>query len=134
MTTAALAERLRGPRGRNLSSPPSEGKRVLPDQHFELYERINIGVAVAAADGLFVPTVFDADHKSLGAIAAATRALAGRARAGELTPPELAGGTFTVSNLGMYGIATSRRSSIHLKQQFWRWARCVPSRWSRTEH
>ena len=71
---------------------------------FELYERVNVGVAVATEDALLVPTVFDADTKSLGQIASETRALAERAREGKLAPPELAGGTFTVSNLGMYGI------------------------------
>ena len=76
------------------------------DGRFELYSRVNVGVAVAAQDSLVVPTVFDADHKSLTAIAAATRALAGRVRDGSITPPELSGGTFTVSNLGMYGITS----------------------------
>jgi pyruvate dehydrogenase E2 component (dihydrolipoyllysine-residue acetyltransferase) len=51
-----------------------------------------------------VATVFDADEKSLGEIARETRALAERVRAGTITPPELGGGTFTVSNLGMYGV------------------------------
>jgi pyruvate dehydrogenase E2 component (dihydrolipoamide acetyltransferase) len=51
-----------------------------------------------------VPTVFDADLKSLGEIARETRALAARVREGTITPPELSGGTFTVSNLGMYGV------------------------------
>jgi pyruvate dehydrogenase E2 component (dihydrolipoamide acetyltransferase) len=74
------------------------------DGHLELHERINIGVAVAAHDALIVPTVFDADEKSLGEIARETRALAERVRAGTITPPELGGGTFTVSNLGMYGV------------------------------
>jgi pyruvate dehydrogenase E2 component (dihydrolipoyllysine-residue acetyltransferase) len=55
-------------------------------------------------DALVVPTVFDADLKSLGEIARETRALAERVRAGTITPPELGGGTFTVSNLGMYGV------------------------------
>ncbi len=74
------------------------------DGHLQLYSRINVGVAVAAEDALVVPTVFDADEKSLGEIARETRALAERVRAGTITPPELGGGTFTVSNLGMYGI------------------------------
>ena len=74
------------------------------DGHFELYERVNIGVAVAAQDALVVPTVFDADRKTLREIAAETRALAARVREGSVTPPELSGGTFTVSNLGMYGV------------------------------
>jgi pyruvate dehydrogenase E2 component (dihydrolipoamide acetyltransferase) len=63
-----------------------------------------VGVAVAANDALVVPTVFDADKKSLGEISRTVRSLATKVRDGEITPPELSGGTFTVSNLGMYGI------------------------------
>ena len=74
------------------------------DGRFELYSRVNVGVAVAARDALVVPTVFDADQKGLGQIAAESRALAERVRSGEITPPELSGATFTVSNLGMFGI------------------------------
>ncbi|HKE78997.1 MAG TPA: dihydrolipoamide acetyltransferase family protein [Solirubrobacteraceae bacterium] len=74
------------------------------DGRFELYSRINVGVAVAAQEALIVPTVFDADKKSLGEIARDSRALAERVRAGVVTPPELSGGTFTVSNLGMFGV------------------------------
>jgi pyruvate dehydrogenase E2 component (dihydrolipoamide acetyltransferase) len=74
------------------------------DGRLELYSRINVGVAVAAQDALVVPTVFDADHKGLRQIAQETRALAQRVREGTVTPPELSGGTFTVSNLGMFGI------------------------------
>jgi pyruvate dehydrogenase E2 component (dihydrolipoamide acetyltransferase) len=75
------------------------------DGKIELYSRINVGVAVAAQDALVVPTVFDADQKGLRRIATETRALAARVRDGSITPPELSGGTFTVSNLGMYGIS-----------------------------
>jgi pyruvate dehydrogenase E2 component (dihydrolipoamide acetyltransferase) len=74
------------------------------DGALQLYSRVNVGVAVAAQDALVVPTVFDADEKSLGEIARETRALAERVRDATITPPELGGGTFTVSNLGMYGI------------------------------
>jgi pyruvate dehydrogenase E2 component (dihydrolipoamide acetyltransferase) len=74
------------------------------DGHFELYSRVNVGVAVAAQEALVVPTVFDADRKSLGEIARDTRTLAERVRANAITPPELSGGTFTVSNLGMFGV------------------------------
>jgi pyruvate dehydrogenase E2 component (dihydrolipoyllysine-residue acetyltransferase) len=74
------------------------------DGRFELYSRVNVGVAVAGQDALVVPTVFDADRKGLRQIAAESRALAQRVRDGQITPPELSGGTFTVSNLGMYGI------------------------------
>jgi pyruvate dehydrogenase E2 component (dihydrolipoamide acetyltransferase) len=75
------------------------------DGKIEQYSRINVGVAVAAQDALVVPTVFDADLKGLRQISAETRALAARVRDGSITPPELSGGTFTVSNLGMYGIS-----------------------------
>jgi pyruvate dehydrogenase E2 component (dihydrolipoamide acetyltransferase) len=74
------------------------------DGRFELYSRVNVGVAVAAPGALVVPTVFDADRKGLRQIATDARALAGRVRDGQITPPELSGGTFTVSNLGMFGI------------------------------
>ncbi len=82
------------------------------DGRFELHARVNIGVAVAVASeeptggALVVPTVFDADTKALGEIARETRALVERVRDATITPPELSGGTFTVSNLGMYSIAS----------------------------
>ena len=74
------------------------------DGRLQLHSRINVGVAVAADEALVVPTVFDAEEKSLGEIARETRALAARVRDGSITPPELGGGTFTVSNLGMFGV------------------------------
>jgi pyruvate dehydrogenase E2 component (dihydrolipoamide acetyltransferase) len=74
------------------------------DGRLQLHSRVNVGVAVAAENALVVPTVFDADEKSLGEIARETHTLADRVRAGTITPPELGGGTFTVSNLGMYGV------------------------------
>ena len=74
------------------------------DASFELHSRVNVGIAVAATDALVVPTIFDADRKSLREIARESRALAERVRAGTVTPPELSGGTFTVSNLGMFGV------------------------------
>ncbi len=74
------------------------------DGRFELYSRVNVGVAVAGADALVVPTVFDANRKGLRQIASESRTLAQRVRDGQITPPELSGATFTVSNLGMYGI------------------------------
>jgi pyruvate dehydrogenase E2 component (dihydrolipoamide acetyltransferase) len=75
------------------------------DGKFELYSRVNVGIAVAGHDALVVPTVFDADKKGLRPIATEARELAARVRDGKITPPELSGGTFTVSNLGMYGIS-----------------------------
>jgi pyruvate dehydrogenase E2 component (dihydrolipoamide acetyltransferase) len=74
------------------------------DGKWELYQRVNVGVAVAAEDTLIVPTIFDADQKSLGQISRDARAVIEKVRDQTITPPELAGGTFTVSNLGMYGV------------------------------
>jgi pyruvate dehydrogenase E2 component (dihydrolipoamide acetyltransferase) len=74
------------------------------DGKFELYENVNIGIAVAAQDALVVPTLFDADQKSLGQIARDARQVIGKVKEKTVTPPELSGGTFTVSNLGMFGI------------------------------
>ncbi len=74
------------------------------DGKFELYPEVNVGVAVAAQDALVVPVVRGADQKSLGEIARNARALIEKVRDGSITPPELSGGTITVSNLGMYGI------------------------------
>jgi pyruvate dehydrogenase E2 component (dihydrolipoamide acetyltransferase) len=76
------------------------------DGRFELYSRVNVGIAVAAQDALVVPTIFDADRKGLREIASDARTLAGKVRDGSITPPELSGGTFSVSNLGMYGISS----------------------------
>jgi pyruvate dehydrogenase E2 component (dihydrolipoamide acetyltransferase) len=82
--------------------PRANGAYV--DGRFELHSRINVGIAVAASDALVVPTIFDADRKGLRDIAGDARALAAKVRDGSVTPPELSGATFTVSNLGMYGI------------------------------
>ena len=76
------------------------------DGRLELYSRVNVGVAVAAQDALVVPTIFDADTKGLRQIATEARALALRVREATITPPELSGGTFTVSNLGMFVISS----------------------------
>jgi pyruvate dehydrogenase E2 component (dihydrolipoamide acetyltransferase) len=76
------------------------------DGRFELYGRINIGIAVAAEDALVVPTIFDADAKGLAQIAVESRALAAKVRDRTITPGELSGATFTVSNLGMYGMTS----------------------------
>ena len=69
-----------------------------------LHRRIHVGVAVALDDGLIVPVIRDADRKSLREIAAEARVLAEQARAGKLAPQEFTGGTFTISNLGMFGV------------------------------
>src|SRR4051812_3368743 len=74
------------------------------DGKWELYDKVNVGVAVAAEEALVVPTIFDADKKSLGEISRQARGLIEKVRDRKITPPEVSGGTFTVSNLGMYGI------------------------------
>ena len=74
------------------------------DGRWELYSRVNIGIAVAAQESLVVPTIHDADKKSLGEIARQARELITKVHEGRITPPEVSSGTFTVSNLGMYGV------------------------------
>ncbi|MBS1675893.1 MAG: 2-oxo acid dehydrogenase subunit E2 [Actinobacteria bacterium] len=74
------------------------------DGEFRLAAAVNVGMAVATPDALIVPTVFGADRKSLGEIAGEARGLAEKVRAGTIAPAELSGGTFTVSNLGMFGV------------------------------
>jgi pyruvate dehydrogenase E2 component (dihydrolipoamide acetyltransferase) len=68
------------------------------------HARVHLGMAVAVDDGLITPVIFDADQKGLRQIATESRELAARARARKLTPPEYTGSTFSVSNLGMFGI------------------------------
>jgi pyruvate dehydrogenase E2 component (dihydrolipoamide acetyltransferase) len=67
-------------------------------------ERVNVAIAVATDDGLVVPVVHGADMLGLAAIAARRKELVARARAGQLRPEDVSGGTFTISNLGMYGV------------------------------
>ena len=66
--------------------------------------QIHVGLAVALDEGLIVPVIRDADKKSLQAIAEEAKALAEKARTNQLKLEEVSGGTFTVSNLGMYGV------------------------------
>ncbi|HZV74967.1 MAG TPA: dihydrolipoamide acetyltransferase family protein [Conexibacter sp.] len=72
--------------------------------HVVRHGRVNVGVAVATDDALLVPVVTDADRRSLPELATAARAAGERARARASTPEELSGGTFTVTNLGMFGV------------------------------
>jgi pyruvate dehydrogenase E2 component (dihydrolipoamide acetyltransferase) len=73
-------------------------------QEIHLLADIHVGVAVALDDGLIVPVVRNADRKPLQTIAAENRELAERARAGKLGPGDVTGSTFTVTNLGTFGI------------------------------
>ena len=68
------------------------------------YNSVDVAVAVAIKDGLITPIVWNADHKGLAAIANEMKELIARARQGKLMPEEYQGGTFSISNLGMYGI------------------------------
>ncbi|HET6681590.1 MAG TPA: dihydrolipoamide acetyltransferase family protein [Gemmatimonadaceae bacterium] len=68
------------------------------------FNRVHIAMAVAVEDGLITPVIFDADRKSLRQISAESRELAKRARDRKLKPEEYTGSTFSVSNLGMFGI------------------------------
>jgi pyruvate dehydrogenase E2 component (dihydrolipoamide acetyltransferase) len=66
--------------------------------------RVHVGIAVSLDDGLIVPVLRDTDTLTVSQISTQTKELAGRARAGKLTPAEFTGGTFSVSNLGMFGV------------------------------
>ncbi|MBC8339285.1 MAG: pyruvate dehydrogenase complex dihydrolipoamide acetyltransferase [Rhodospirillales bacterium] len=79
------------------------------------YKRADISVAVAIEGGLITPIIKDAGNKGLGQIGAEAKALAERARAGQLQPDEFEGGTFTISNMGMMGV-TSFNSIINPPQ------------------
>jgi pyruvate dehydrogenase E2 component (dihydrolipoamide acetyltransferase) len=75
------------------------------DARFELYPRVNVAVAVYTDEAFVLPTVFDADQKPLGQLTEELERLTARAASGELTPPELAGSTFTLWDLGPHGMA-----------------------------
>ena len=75
----------------------------LMDNQIVLHEAVNIGIAVALDDGLIVPVVRNADQKNLSQLREAIVSLGGKARSGKLSPDEISGGTFTVTNLGMFG-------------------------------
>ena len=77
---------------------------TLTDNTMRLYKHANIGLAVDTDRGLLVPTIFAADTMSLAKIAAADKAAAAKARDASLTPDEMSGGSFTVTNLGSLGI------------------------------
>ena len=86
-----------------LSEHPEVNAHWLNDK-IRQFNRIHVAMAVAVEDGLITPVLFDADRLQLWEISARARELAGRARERKLTPEEYTGATFTVSNLGMFGI------------------------------
>jgi pyruvate dehydrogenase E2 component (dihydrolipoamide acetyltransferase) len=81
-----------------------EANAQFTDEAILLHKRVDISVAVAIPDGLVTPVVRNADQKSVVAIAREVRDLASRARAKKLKPEEMSDGTFSISNLGMFGI------------------------------
>ncbi|SEL29775.1 dihydrolipoamide acetyltransferase family protein [Rhodococcus maanshanensis] len=94
----AVGLALRAHPGMNASYAPDGGGLTL------LHQRIHVGIAVASPSGLIVPVVRDADRAAVTTISATTRGLVGRAADRKLTPADMSDGTFTISNLGMYGI------------------------------
>jgi pyruvate dehydrogenase E2 component (dihydrolipoamide acetyltransferase) len=86
-----------------LAQHPEVNAHWLGDR-IRYFNRVHIGIAVAIDEGLITPVLFGAEDKSLRQIAEETRALAARARARKLAPNEYTGSTFSVSNLGMFGI------------------------------
>jgi len=77
---------------------------TLQDEDIHLLPEVNIGVAVALDDGLIVPVVHNADQMSLSEISICVNDIVARARSGQLTPSDVGGCTFTISNLGPFGI------------------------------
>ncbi len=88
---------------RALDEHPAMNSALVGDE-LCIYGSKNIGVAVALDEGLIVPVVKDAGKRSLGSISAELKPLIDRARTGKFTPDDLAGGTFTITNLGSFGI------------------------------
>ena len=74
------------------------------DGKIVLHREINVGLAVAVKDGLVVPVIHQANEQSLSQIAERRQNMVSRAQAGKLSAEDLANGTFTISNLGMYGV------------------------------
>ena len=86
-----------------LSQHPEVNAHWLGDK-IRYHNRVHLGMAVATQDGLIVPVVFDADQKTMREISAEAKTLAKKARERKLQPNEYTGSTFSVSNLGMFGI------------------------------
>ena len=95
LVVKAVAAALRQHRGLNASYASGRIRRI---------ERVNVGIAVATDDALYVPTIFDADRLTVFEIAEQARVLIRKVTEGTIAPDELRDGTFTVSNLGMFGV------------------------------
>ncbi len=77
---------------------------MIDDENIRYFHSVNLGVAIDTDRGLMVPTIFNADKKSLDEISAEAKALAAACKKGDIAPDMLKGGTFTISNLGSFGI------------------------------
>lgn len=88
---------------RTLPNHPTLNANVVGDT-FRYFKHANIGMAVDTERGLLVPTIFAAEQMSLAEISAAAKGAAGKARDGKLSPDEMSGGSFTVTNLGSMGV------------------------------
>ena len=86
-----------------LAQHPEVNAHWLGDK-IRYHNRVHLGMAVATDDGLIVPVIFDADQKRMSEISAEAKGLAKKARERKLKPEEYTGSTFSVSNLGMFGI------------------------------
>ncbi len=88
---------------RTLMNHPTLNANVVNDT-FRYFKHANVGMAVDTERGLLVPTIFGAEKMSLAEISAAAKNVAGKAREGKLSPDEMSGGSFTVTNLGAMGV------------------------------
>lgn len=89
---------------RVLKNHPDLNANMIDENTLRRFSAVNLGVAVDTAKGLMVPTLFDADSKSLSQISAEAKTLAKEAQGGSINPDKLRGGTFTVTNLGTLGV------------------------------
>ena len=87
-----------------LAKFPDVNVSFTPEERIRRHASINIGIAVGTEDGLRIPVIMDCAGKSLRQISETARTLIARTRANALTPQEMSGATFTVSNLGMFGV------------------------------
>ena len=89
---------------RTVLSCPDLNANMLDENSIRRFKHVNLGVAVDTPRGLMVPTIFKADTKSLLEISREVKDLAAKARSGSISPDLLSGGTFTVTNLGSFGV------------------------------
>jgi pyruvate dehydrogenase E2 component (dihydrolipoamide acetyltransferase) len=87
-----------------LEKMPDVNVSFTPDEKIRHYDSINIGVAVGSNEGLTIPVIQDCGNKTLRQISMEAKSLVAKARTGALSPQEMSGGTFSITNLGMFGI------------------------------